>query len=63
MISVPLGWRRPSTSASTPATTGFARVINLVINLAGVPSIVHALFGWAPLLFFRFARILRPASR
>jgi phosphate transport system permease protein len=42
----------------------FTRVINLaVINLAGVPSIVHALFGvGAFVLFFRFGTSILAAS-
>ena len=47
-----------------PATTGCTRIINLaVVNLAGVPSIVHALFGvGAFVMFAGMGRSLLAAS-
>jgi ABC-type phosphate transport system permease subunit len=46
--------------------TWFTRIINLaVVNLAGVPSIVHALFGLGAFVLFanRAAQSLQPHSR
>ena len=49
---------------NTPAKAGFTRIINLaVVNLAGVPSIVHALFGVGAFVYFaRMGRSVLAAS-
>jgi phosphate transport system permease protein len=64
LISVPLGVAAAIYLSEYAADNWFTRVINLaVINLAGVPSIVHALFGvGAFVLFFRFGTSILAAS-
>jgi phosphate transport system permease protein len=64
LISVPLGVAAAIYLSEYAGNNWFTRVINLaVINLAGVPSIVHALFGvGAFVLFFRFGTSILAAS-
>ena len=64
LISVPLGVAAAIYLSEYAADNWFTRVINLaVINLAGVPSIVHTLFGvGAFVLFFRFGTSILAAS-
>jgi phosphate transport system permease protein len=64
LISVPLGVAAAVYLSEYAGNNWFTRVINLaVINLAGVPSIVHALFGvGAFVLFFRFGTSILAAS-
>jgi phosphate transport system permease protein len=64
LISVPLGVAAAIYLSEYAGDNWFTRVINLaVINLAGVPSIVHALFGvGAFVLFFRFGTSILAAS-
>ena len=56
LISVPLGVAAALYLSEFAPDNWFTRIINLaIINLAGVPSIVHALFGvGAFVLFFGF---------
>jgi phosphate transport system permease protein len=64
LISVPLGVAAAVYLSEYAGNNWFTRVINLaVINLAGVPSIVHALFGvGAFVLFFKFGTSILAAS-
>jgi len=64
LISVPLGVAAAIYLSEYAGNNWFTRVINLaIINLAGVPSIVHALFGvGAFVLFFRFGTSILAAS-
>jgi phosphate transport system permease protein len=64
LISVPLGVAAAIYLSEYAGDNWYTRVINLaVINLAGVPSIVHALFGvGAFVLFFRFGTSILAAS-
>ncbi len=64
MISVPLGVAAAIYLSEFAPDNWFTRVINLaIVNLAGVPSIVHALFGvGAFVIFFRFGTSILAAS-
>ena len=64
LFSVPLGVAAAIYLSEYARDTWFTRIINLaIINLAGVPSIVHALFGvGAFVLFFRFGTCILAAS-
>ena len=64
IISVPLGVAAAIYLSEYAAENWLTRVINLaIINLAGVPSIVHALFGvGAFVLFFNFGTSILAAS-
>ncbi len=64
MISVPLGVAAALYLSEYAGDNWFTRIINLaIINLAGVPSIVHALFGvGAFVLFFGFGTSILAAS-
>ncbi len=64
LASVPLGVASAIYLSEYAPDNWFTRVINLaIINLAGVPSIVHALFGvGAFVLFFRFGASILAAS-
>jgi phosphate transport system permease protein len=64
MISVPLGVAAAVYLSEYASENWFTRIINLaIINLAGVPSIVHALFGvGAFVLFFGFGTSILAAS-
>jgi len=64
VASVPLGIGAAVYLSEYAPDNWFTRVINLaIINLAGVPSIVHALFGvGAFVLFFRFGTSILAAS-
>ena len=64
LISVPLGVAAALYLSEYAPDNWFTRVINLaIINLAGVPSIVHALFGvGAFVLFFGFGTSILAAS-
>ena len=64
LISVPLGVSAALYLSEYAPDNWFTRVINLaIINLAGVPSIVHALFGvGAFVLFFGFGTSILAAS-
>jgi len=64
LISVPLGVAAAIYLSEYAADNWFTRVINLaIINLAGVPSIVHALFGvGAFVIFFGFGTSILAAS-
>lgn len=64
LISVPLGVAAALYLSEYAGDNWFTRVINLaIINLAGVPSIVHALFGvGAFVLFFGFGTSILAAS-
>ncbi len=64
LISVPLGVAAAIYLSEYAGDNWFTRVINLaIINLAGVPSIVHALFGvGAFVLFFGFGTSILAAS-
>ena len=64
LASVPLGVAAAVYLSEYAADNWFTRVINLaIINLAGVPSIVHALFGvGAFVLFFGFGVSILAAS-
>jgi len=64
LISVPLGVAAAVYLSEYAGNNWFTRVINLaIINLAGVPSIVHALFGvGAFVLFFGFGTSILAAS-
>ncbi len=63
-ISVPLGVAAAVYLSEYAPDNWFTRVINLaIINLAGVPSIVHALFGvGAFVIFFGFGTSILAAS-
>jgi phosphate transport system permease protein len=64
LASVPLGVAAAIYLSEYAPDNGFTRAINLaIINLAGVPSIVHALFGvGAFVIFFRFGTSILAAS-
>jgi len=64
LASVPLGVAAAIYLSEYAADNWFTRAINLaIINLAGVPSIVHALFGLgAFVIFFRFGTSILAAS-
>ena len=64
IVSVPLGIAAALYLSEYAPDNWLTRVINLaIINLAGVPSIVHALFGvGAFVLFFRFGTSILAAS-
>ncbi len=64
LISVPLGIAAALYLSEYAPDNWFTRAINLaIINLAGVPSIVHALFGvGAFVLFFGFGTSILSAS-
>jgi phosphate transport system permease protein len=64
LFSVPLGVAAAVYLSEYAKNNWFTRLINLcIINLAGVPSIVHALFGvGAFVLFFRFGTSILAAS-
>jgi phosphate transport system permease protein len=64
VASVPLGIGAAIYLSEYAPDNWFTRAINLaIINLAGVPSIVHALFGvGAFVLFFRFGTSILAAS-
>jgi phosphate transport system permease protein len=64
LASVPLGVAAAIYLSEYAPNNWFTRTINLaIINLAGVPSIVHALFGLgAFVLFFRFGTSILAAS-
>ena len=64
LLSVPIGVFAAIYLSEYAGDNWFTRMINLaIINLAGVPSIVHALFGLgAFVLFFRFGTSILAAS-
>ncbi len=64
LFSVPLGVAAAIYLSEYAKDNWFTRAINLaIINLAGVPSIVHALFGvGAFVLFFKFGTSILAAS-
>ncbi len=64
LVSVPLGVAAAIYLSEYAGDNWFTRVINLaIINLAGVPSIVHALFGvGAFVIFFGFGTSILAAS-
>ncbi len=64
LASVPFGVAAALYLSEYAADNWLTRIINLaIINLAGVPSIVHALFGvGAFVLFFRFGTSILAAS-
>jgi phosphate transport system permease protein len=64
LISVPIGIAAAIYLSEYAADNWFTRIINLaIINLAGVPSIVHALFGvGAFVVFFEFGTSILAAS-
>jgi phosphate transport system permease protein len=64
LISVPLGVAAAIYLSEYAGNNWFTRAINLaIINLAGVPSIVHALFGvGAFVLYFNFGTSILAAS-
>jgi phosphate transport system permease protein len=64
LISVPLGVAAAVYLNEYAGDNWFTRIINLaIINLAGVPSIVHALFGvGAFVIFFKFGTSILAAS-
>lgn len=64
LVSVPLGIAAAIYLSEYAGNNWFTRIINLaIINLAGVPSIVHALFGvGAFVLFFGFGTSILAAS-
>lgn len=64
LISVPIGIAAAIYLNEYAKDTWFTRIINLaIINLAGVPSIVHALFGvGAFVIFFGFGTSILAAS-
>ncbi len=64
LISVPLGVAAAVYLSEYASDNWFARIINLaIINLAGVPSIVHALFGvGAFVIFFSLGTSILAAS-
>jgi len=64
VASVPLGIAAAIYLSEYAADNWFTRTINLaIINLAGVPSIVHALFGvGAFVIFFKFGTSILAAS-
>ncbi len=64
LISVPIGIAAAIYLSEYAGDNWFTRIINLaIINLAGVPSIVHALFGvGAFVMFFEFGTSILAAS-
>jgi len=64
LISVPIGVAAAIYLSEYASDNWFTRIINLaIINLAGVPSIVHALFGvGAFVIFFGFGTSILAAS-
>jgi len=64
LISVPIGVAAAVYLSEYAGDNWFTRIINLaIINLAGVPSIVHALFGvGAFVMFFGFGTSILAAS-
>lgn len=64
LVSVPVGVAAAIYLNEYATDNWFTRIINLaIINLAGVPSIVHALFGvGAFVIFFRFGTSILAAS-
>ena len=64
LVSVPLGVAAAIYLNEYAGDNWFTRIINLaIINLAGVPSIVHALFGvGAFVIFFKFGTSILAAS-
>jgi phosphate transport system permease protein len=64
LISVPIGIAAAIYLSEYAGDNWFTRIINLaIINLAGVPSIVHALFGvGAFVIFFGFGTSIMAAS-
>lgn len=64
LISVPIGIAAAIYLNEYATENWFTRIINLaIINLAGVPSIVHALFGvGAFVIFFKFGTSILAAS-
>ncbi|HDY83751.1 MAG: phosphate ABC transporter permease PtsA [Gammaproteobacteria bacterium] len=64
LISVPIGIAAAIYLSEYASDSWFTRIINLaIINLAGVPSIVHALFGvGAFVVFFGFGTSILAAS-
>ncbi len=64
LLSVPIGIFAAIYLSEYAGDNWFTRIINLaIINLAGVPSIVHALFGLgAFVIFFRFGTSILAAS-
>ena len=64
LVSVPLGVAAAIYLSEYAPDNWLTRIINLaIINLAGVPSIVHALFGvGAFVIFFRFGTSILAAS-
>ena len=64
LISVPMGIAAAIYLSQYASDNWFTRIINLaIINLAGVPSIVHALFGvGAFVVFFGFGTSILAAS-
>jgi phosphate transport system permease protein len=64
LLSVPIGIFAAIYLSEYAGDNWFTRTINLaIINLAGVPSIVHALFGLgAFVLFFKFGTSILAAS-
>jgi phosphate transport system permease protein len=64
LLSVPIGIFAAIYLSEYAGDNWFTRVINLaIINLAGVPSIVHALFGLgAFVIFFKFGTSILAAS-
>jgi phosphate transport system permease protein len=64
LVSVPLGVAAAIYLSEYAPDYWFTRLINLcIINLAGVPSIVHALFGvGAFVIFFKFGTSILAAS-
>jgi phosphate transport system permease protein len=64
VASVPLGIGAAVYLSEYAPDNAFTRIINLaIINLAGVPSIVHALFGLgAFVIFFKFGTSILAAS-
>jgi phosphate transport system permease protein len=64
LLSVPIGVLAAIYLSEYAGDNWFTRMINLaIINLAGVPSIVHALFGLgAFVLFFKFGTSILAAS-
>ncbi|MBN8454460.1 phosphate ABC transporter permease PstA [Accumulibacter sp.] len=64
LLSVPIGIFAAIYLSEYAGDNWFTRIINLaIINLAGVPSIVHALFGLgAFVLFFKFGTSILAAS-
>jgi phosphate transport system permease protein len=64
LVSVPIGIAAAIYLSEYASDNWFTRIINLaIINLAGVPSIVHALFGvGAFVVFFGFGTSILAAS-